>query len=95
MKLLPCLLLLSLTFISFNSQADDGQALHQSECTECHGQMTGGDGHVIYTRDERIVRSAAELKARVTHCASGANTGWNETQIDAVTNYLNEQFYQY
>ena len=95
MKLLPSLLLLSLTFISLSSYAEDGQALHQSECIECHGRMTGGDGHVIYTRDERIARNATELKARVTHCANGANTGWNDTQINAVTSYLNEQYYNY
>ncbi len=95
MKLLPNLLLLSLSFVTVSSHAEDGQALHQSECTECHGRMTGGDGHVIYTRDERIVRNIVELKARVTHCANGANTRWNETQISAVTNYLNQQFYQY
>ena len=95
MKLLPSLLLLSLAFTTLGSHAEDGQALHQSECTECHGRMTGGDGHVIYTRDERIVKNASELKARVTHCANGANTGWNQTQISAVTDYLNQQFYQY
>ena len=95
MKLLPSLLLLSLIFITLTSHAEDSQALHQSECTECHGRMTGGDGHVIYSRDERIVRNTTELTARVTHCANGANTGWNVTQINAVTSYLNEQYYHY
>ena len=95
MKFLPSLLLLSLTLITFTLHAEDGQALHQTECIECHSRMTGGDGHVIYTRDERIVRNTAELKTRVTHCASGANTDWNQIQINPVTDYLNEQFYQY
>jgi mono/diheme cytochrome c family protein len=95
MKFLPSLLLLALTLITITSHAEDGQALHQTECIECHSRMTGGDGHVIYTRDERIVRNSAELKTRVTHCTNGANTGWNQTQINAVTDYLNEQFYHY
>ncbi len=95
MKFLPSLLLLPLTLITLASHAEDGQALHQSECTECHGRITGGDGHVIYTRNERIARDATELKARVGHCTNGANTGWNQTQINAVTDYLNQQFYHY
>ncbi len=95
MKLLPSLLSLSLIFISVNLHAEDGQALHQSECIECHSNMTGGDGHVIYTREERIVNNLAALNARVTHCANGADTGWNDSQISAVTQYLNKQFYHY
>ncbi|MFK8027449.1 MAG: hypothetical protein AB8C40_05250 [Gammaproteobacteria bacterium] len=95
MKFLPALLLSALTFTTFTSHADNGEALHQAECIECHSRMTGGDGHVIYTRDERIAKNAAELNARVTHCANGANTGWNSTQINAVTDYLNEQHYHY
>jgi mono/diheme cytochrome c family protein len=95
MKFLPGFLLLSLTLISFAIHAEDGETLHQSQCIECHSHMTGGDGHVIYTRDERIAKNATELKARVTHCAKGANTGWNDAQINAVTNYLNQQYYHY
>ncbi len=95
MKRLPSLLLLPLMTITFTSQAEDGEALHLSQCIECHSRMTGGDGHVIYTRDKRIADNAVELKARVTHCANGANTGWNELQINAVTNYLNQQHYHY
>ncbi|MFK7794173.1 MAG: hypothetical protein AB8B89_02380 [Gammaproteobacteria bacterium] len=95
MKLLPSLLLLSLAFVTLSSHAEDGQALHQSECTECHGRITGGDGHVIYTRDESIVKNTSELNTRVTHCANGASTGWKESQISAVTDYLNQQFYHY
>ena len=95
MKLLPSFLLLSILFIVFRAHAEDGQALHQSECIECHSRMTGGDGHVIYTRDERIVKNVMELKARVAHCANGANTGWNQTQISLVTEYLNQQYYHF
>jgi len=95
MKLLPSLLLLLLIFITLTSHAEDGQALHQSECVDCHSRITGGDGTVIYKRDESIITSLPELRTRVTHCANGAKTGWNEDQITAVTDYLNQQFYHY
>lgn len=95
MKLLPLLLFQLITLISLTSHAQDGQALHQSECIECHSRMTGGDGHVIYSRDDRIVKNISELKARVAHCSNGSSTDWNENQIDTVVNYLNEKYYSY
>ena len=95
MKLSPGLLLLPLLFLSAASSAETGEALHQSHCTECHSRMTGGDGHVLYSRDDRIAKNESELKQRISHCAKGANTGWDEIQINAVFNYLNEKYYHY
>lgn len=85
-------------FLLFSSQvvfAKDGQTLHDAHCIECHSRMTGGDGHVVYTRDDRIAKSLDELHARVIHCSNGSNTGWGEQQIKAVTHYLNQKYYQY
>lgn len=95
MKLLPNLLILVLTLTALTVHADTGEKLHQSACIDCHSRMTGGDGHVIYTRDERIAKDIEELNSRVTHCANGANTGWDSNQINSVTEYLNTQYYQY
>lgn len=75
--------------------ASDGKSLHESHCVECHSRMTGGDGHVLYTRDDRIAKNMSELQARVVHCAQGSNTNWDESEINNVTRYLNEQYYHY
>lgn len=75
--------------------ANEGQDLHQTQCIECHSKMTGGDGSVLYKRDNKIVRSIPQLEKRVTRCAAGADTGWNKVQIKAVTEYLNNNFYLY
>ena len=95
MKLSPSLLLLPLILTTHMTQADEGQALHQSQCVECHGRMTGGDGTVIYKRDDRIVKNIDELKQRVAHCSKGSNTGWSDVEVSTVTDYLNNQFYHY
>ena len=95
MKLLPSLLLLPLILTTHIALADEGQALHQSQCVECHSRMTGGEGTVIYKRDDRIAKNLDELKQRVTHCSKGSNTGWSDIEISAVTDYLNNQFYHY
>ena len=77
------------------SNSLEGKALYESHCIECHSRMTGGDGHVIYTRDDRIAKDITQLSARVAHCAKGSNVNWSESEINLVTNYLNEQYYHY
>ena len=75
--------------------ANDGKELHEMHCIECHSRMTGGDGHVIYTRDDRIAKNMSELQARVGHCSNGSSTTWSESEINKVTEYLNNQYYHY
>ena len=75
--------------------ADNGATLHQANCIKCHSKMTGGDGSVIYKREENIVNSKLELDQRVTHCSSGADTGWGISEISAVAQYLNKNFYKF
>ena len=57
--------------------------------------MTGGDGTVLYQRDDKIVTSMDGLHKRVIHCASSAAPDWTEADINAVTNYLNENYYHF
>jgi cytochrome c553 len=88
------LLILILLFAS-NVFAEDGKTLYQASCIECHSRMTGGDGTVLYQRDDKIVSSLIELHDRVAHCANAAATNWSEADIQAVTDYLNENFYHF
>ena len=91
--LLSGTLLLAVT--SMPLQASDPAELHRSQCIACHAKMTGGDGGVLYKREDRIVKSKFELEQRVAYCARGAHTDWNDEEIYAVTNYLNELIYQF
>ena len=95
MKLLIFLLLLVCSFGISLSSAKDGEILHQSKCIECHGRMTGGEGTVIYKRDDRIAGNKNELRRRVSSCSEGGNTGWGSAKKSAVVDYLNEKFYKY
>ncbi len=84
------------TLISAASAEDiNGQSLHQSQCIECHGRMTGGDGIVIYERKDSLVNSYDQLSERVSHCAQGAKAGWETSEIALVTDFLNNQYYGY
>lgn len=87
-------LILAITgFSPITAQAIDAETLHDASCTDCHSRMTGGDGSLLYTREERLVHNQTELLARVNRCAVGAQSEWSDAEIKAVSHYLDEQFY--
>ncbi len=77
------------------AQADNGQALHTENCIACHAAMTGGDGSVLYTRDDRNVINMQALGKQVHRCQSSLDLGWTTDQIDSVQKYLNSSFYKF
>lgn len=70
------------------ADATRGEALHEENCTQCHGTE-------VYTREEHFVTSIDELTAQVQRCDKNVGTQWNEQQIQDVVNYLNEAFYRF
>jgi len=79
-----------------SGNAENGKKLFaRYECNSCHKGKVGGDGSAIFTRPERIVRSAAELIPRIIFCSGvvGANLTAQEEQDLAA--YLNQSYYHY
>ena len=93
----PCLVAGILYAIAINPLlwASDVAELHRSKCIACHAKMTGGDGGVLYKRNDSIVQNKSQLIQRVEYCAQGAHTNWNSEQVSAVAQYLNELIYQF
>lgn len=72
-----------------------GKTLHDKSCVSCHVSMYGGDGSEIYTRPDRIVKTADQLAARVSGCNANTGAGWfpeDELNVDA---YLNQRYYKF
>ena len=88
-------ILLLFILYSGNVFADNGQVLYETACIDCHSRMTGGDGSVLYKREDRFVTSARALFERVSYCAEAASAPWDKAEIEAVTNYLNENYYHF
>ncbi len=79
-----------------DGDAGNGEKLFSRyECDSCHKGKVGGDGSAIFTRPDRIVRSAAELIPRIKFCSGvvGANLTAQEQQDLAA--YLNQRYYQF
>ena len=88
------LILLACTSYSY-ADKDSTVELHRSHCVGCHARMTGGDGTLVYKRDDSIVHNKQELLQRVTYCSNGAHTDWSETEVISVTNFLNAVIYNF
>ena len=77
------------------SDPQEPAALHKDQCTACHTRMTGGDGTLLYTRNERLVTTPEQLAERVRYCAKGANTGWDSSTVDHITQWLDQNYYKF
>ena len=67
-------------------QTSRGQVLHAEHCTRCHQTE-------IYNRDNRIVNDLEQLKTRIGLCEQANDLLWFEEEVDAVSAYLNNEFY--
>lgn len=65
----------------------DPEALHEQYCMQCHGTD-------IYTRADRKVTSYDGLGRQVRRCETALGLRWFDEEIDAMTRYLNRNFYR-
>lgn len=60
----------------------------EANCTKCHGPEK-------YTSKDRKVQSLSTLKTFVQGCATNLSLSWFEDEVDAVTAYLNKEYYKF
>jgi cytochrome c553 len=65
----------------------DAAALYQDNCLKCHGPE-------VYTRDDRKVSSLPGLQRQVQRCELALGLKWFDDEINAVADYLNENYYK-
>ncbi len=92
MRALTFPLLLSVTLSPVLAlAADDGadpQALIDQNCISCHGPE-------VYTRADRRIHSLPALGKQVRMCEQNLGLRWFDDQVDAVSAYLNDQYYRF
>ncbi len=108
MKYFLCCLksILTLIFLcfSFNTCADPfaigdfdfGKKLHDESCSSCHnGMFPSGNGDELYSSDFRSISNSSKLRSQVEFCANQNNFIWFDEEIDSVSKFLNDNFYQF
>ncbi|HHC73732.1 MAG TPA: hypothetical protein ENK78_01470 [Thiothrix sp.] len=65
-----------------------GAALHQTNCSGCHGTE-------VYTRTDRQVTSLKGLASRVAMCDANLETQLFPEDLEKITTYLNDSFYKF
>ncbi len=76
-------------------QAFDAESVHQQHCVACHARITGGDGHLLYGRQDGLVANASQLRDRIDHCQRGAGLDWTAEQVRMMQEYLSRRYYRF
>lgn len=83
------LLLVSVTpALSLPDGELSGKALHDRDCTGCHGPE-------MYQRENLFVKDYRQLVAQVEYWLKKNGIDWSEEQKDEVLDYLAEEFYDF
>jgi cytochrome c2 len=84
-------LFLVMSFVStavIGADLQRGRLLYEQHCTECHFS-------VLHERSGTIARSLDEIADQVRRWASYEELEWSQQEIEAVTRYLNGEFYNF
>ncbi len=68
--------------------ATTGKKLHAENCLSCHKPE-------LYIKAERKVTSKDKLSTQVHMCVSQLQLAWFDEEIESVTKYLNNEFYNF
>ena len=70
------------------ADVENGDDLHFEYCTGCHDST-------IYSREERKVKSLAQLGTQVRLCRDNLGLTWFDDEVDDVIEYLNQTYYRF
>lgn len=66
----------------------EGKKLHTQNCVKCHGDS-------VYKRTNRRMKNYKSLETQVRRCNVPAAANFDNDQITAVTDYLNNRYYKF
>jgi cytochrome c2 len=81
-------LIFCLSQATFAGDAANGKKLYEKSCHGCHDTR-------VHTRQNRIVHTYEDLFNRVKFCDNAAKAGFKASELNDVTDYLNDTFYKF
>lgn len=90
LRLVAATLVLGFAVPSGNAQSisQRGQALYELHCGACHT-------YSLHKRSRPKARTFEDVRTWVKHWSGVERLRWEKQDIDAVTTYLNRQYYKY
>ncbi len=76
---------------SWQSAAADGErgmVLYEARCVACHTTS-------VHNRDNRKAKNYADVREWVSRWSNFLGSDWGPTEIDDVSRYVNEKFYNF
>jgi hypothetical protein len=77
-----------------NGDPKQGQALVDKDCHACHVRLFG-DQDRIYTREDRRVRTPAQLRSQVAVCNTQLGSGYFPEEEEHIAAWLNQRYYRF
>jgi len=78
----------TVTFLPCGWAQSRGELLYSTHCVSCHTSE-------MHWRDNKAAIDWVSLKFQVRRWQTAASLGWSESDVHAVTVYLNESIYRY
>ena len=86
-----CALLLSMSLAEVKAAAfaeGRGEMLYQNHCIACHTAQ-------VHWREQRLAKDWASLRVQVRRWERNTGLTWSDEDIEAVSQYLNQLYYQF
>jgi mono/diheme cytochrome c family protein len=65
-----------------------GELLYSTHCIECHTSQ-------VHWREKRLANNWTTLQAQVLRWQANAGLAWSQGEIEDVSRYLNDKYYQF
>ena len=77
-----------------NGDPQQGHALVDKDCHGCHIRLFG-DQDRIYTREDRRIRTPAQLRSQVAVCNTQLGAGYFPDEEEHIAAWLNQRYYRF
>lgn len=77
-----------------NGDPQQGHALVDKDCHACHVRLFG-DQDRIYTREDRRVKTPAQLRSQVAVCNTQLGSGYFPEEEEHIAAWLNQRYYRF
>jgi len=69
-------------------ELERGRALYEARCDGCHEKS-------VHQRDSRLAKDFSQVRAAVARWDRETGSLWRPDEVEAVTRYLNDRYYNY